>query len=864
MLNRYQVTSLFLAVMVASCGGGGSGPSASGGGIATSVGGKLFDGYIYGAKVCLDITPNLVCDPDEPSDITKPDGSYSIAYDGSKGPASKFVVIAEVGPQTYDQDDKVGDKWVSQSEAGKSPFNLAAPVTSSNMVVSPLTTLVTHELLSDKGAGITEDSIQTAQNSVKTKMGLKSDLMTLDFVKDKDQKMQQLAQVISVALGETAKNMDAELKKQGAPSMVSDENKKAIQIAIATTVLDKVVPAVIDKSTGELNQSSVDEAKKVAKTNAASVITGVVNNIIAGTKAGESVVTDVKSAMKAGVVIASYENSFFLMDATKPYGLGAYINSKRMRAEFSQYDLDAKTGKGVDRVYYQGDWVATARWGTDYALTKSGTWVPDDFFSVHGNLTTNLNCVVGTRTNDVEAVTNFCLVEKDLSGKGIKDINPDYCNPVSGFTPPSGCSTAKYKSGSKGYDVTVSVTADRYTINVPVDPTQTWHYGQSFGGNATTIPGFLTLLKANINNAQTIGIWSNYAIRLKSFDESKSQGVLAWTYTDPDSKIKSDAGTSSFKMVTVKNVPMLVFNPAPDYHQRNPGDMVGSDFVFAAKDGKIRMGTVDYANVKQQINFGASGWIGNTSAFDSVLEGLGLKAYPYGAATSGGGGGAGAVTSNQNSAEGLWGPAQANGAIASVAILDNQELWGFSRNGSGDPTAAYYGHINSSNGSISGDVVTFDLINLRVSSMASVTGTYSPKSTLTVDATNSAPNGAVALTYINIYDSAAPMALAAGTYSMSGKTLEGNVGAFDLTVGADGRFTSTSGSCSVTGSIAPRASGKAVFDLNLMGTSGCGTTLSQYLNGMAFVDTSVSPVTVTTIASNADKNTILVLRGVKK
>jgi hypothetical protein len=253
-----------------------------------------------------------------------------------------------------------------------------------------------------------------------------------------------------------------------------------------------------------------------------------------------------------------------------------------------------------------------------------------------------MNCVVGKRTNGVEAITNFCLVERDLSGKGIRDINPDYCNTTQGFTPPSGCSTAKYKLGAKGYDVTVSVTADRYTIDVPVDPTQTWHYGQAFGGNGTSIVDFLASLQTNINNAQDIGIWSNYSIRLKSFEESKRKGVLTWTYLDPDTKLKSDAGTSTIKLVSVNNVQMLVFNPAPDYHQRNPGDMVGSDFVFAAKDGKIRMGTVDYANVKQQINFGAAGWIGNASAFDSVLEGLGLNAYPYGAATSGGG----AVTSN--------------------------------------------------------------------------------------------------------------------------------------------------------------------------------------------------------------------------
>lgn len=859
-MQKKLLSSLLLSTLLAACGGGGGGVS-----YAIKLGGDIVDGYIYGAKVCLDLNGNLACDDLEPSDISKPGGSYSIAYDGSRGPASQFVVIAEVGANAYDEDDKQNGQWVSLSQAGKNPFNLAAPAVSTDVLVTPLTTLVTHELLSDKTAKVSTESVKAAQEAVKTKLGLTTDVMTLNYVKDNDSEMLKLAQVTATALGEAAKQVNAGLSSQSDTSLTTVAAQRAVQTAIAKTVLDSVMPGVINKSTGTLATASVDEAKRSAAASVTTVVSGVVNNIVASTKAGDATVTDIKAAMKTGFVIAEIKNGFFLRDESKAYGLGQYVNEKRLAGKYSQVDLDAKTRKGVERVYYQGNWVATARWGKDHSLTKDGTWVEDDFLGTSGSMTTDQNCLVINRTNGVEATTRICLVERNLENKLIKSINPDYCNSFPGYTAPASCSAATYKYGSKGYDLTASVSTDRYSIDVPVDPATTWHYGQSMGGNATTVASFLIMLNANIGKSAKVSIWDNYAVQMKSFDGN--EGVLNWYYTDPQTNITSDAGTGKIKFVTINKVQMLVFSPSPDYHQRNPGDMVGSDFLFAAKDGKIRMGTVDYAGVKQHMNFGSAGWVGNTKAFDSVLDGLGLKDFPYASASDASSGG-GIALPVPSPAEGLWAGTLLNGNTAGVAVLENGESWMFEKNSSDDVLVAYYGQINSASPSdVSGTITAFDLrdpnASLKVKTGIAITGSVVPKSTLTVRPVDpSAGDGGVVM-YNNSYDTAASLANVAGTYTVSGKTLDGAINPSILTVGANGLFTKTDGPCQINGAVTPRAGGKGVFDFDMTGSSGCGSTVGQSLSGISILDTRTTPFSFTTIASNANKSTILLLRGVK-
>ena len=119
-----------IAALVAGCGGGGGGAAAVANVAAgTTLTGVVADGYLTGAKVCLDVNSNGVCDATEPFGTSAASGVYSINVPA--GQATNFPVVAEVAANAIDAD--------TASAVGQS-FTLTAPAGAS--FVSPLTTLV--------------------------------------------------------------------------------------------------------------------------------------------------------------------------------------------------------------------------------------------------------------------------------------------------------------------------------------------------------------------------------------------------------------------------------------------------------------------------------------------------------------------------------------------------------------------------------------------------------------------------------------------------------------------------------------------------------------------------------------------------
>ena len=64
--------SLALAVLLCACGGGGSSSN------STTLSGAVIDGYIEGAKVCLDVNANGLCESSEPTATTNSQGQYKL------------------------------------------------------------------------------------------------------------------------------------------------------------------------------------------------------------------------------------------------------------------------------------------------------------------------------------------------------------------------------------------------------------------------------------------------------------------------------------------------------------------------------------------------------------------------------------------------------------------------------------------------------------------------------------------------------------------------------------------------------------------------------------------------------------------
>lgn len=151
-----------MATVLTACGGGGEPATATNSPGTTSpapatqmsISGKAIDGYLVGAKICVDLNDNGVCDAGEPSTITGSDGSYTLAVDGS---TQGKKLLAVVTPATKDL-SRPGYSFPAE-------FTLSSIISSEpTQHITPLTSLVAAQV--DAGRGRTD-----ANNAVVTLLG---------------------------------------------------------------------------------------------------------------------------------------------------------------------------------------------------------------------------------------------------------------------------------------------------------------------------------------------------------------------------------------------------------------------------------------------------------------------------------------------------------------------------------------------------------------------------------------------------------------------------------------------------------------------------------------------------------------------
>lgn len=199
--KNIRVAPLVLAIMaLVGCGGGSSSNNPQ----TTTVSGKVMDGYIANATVCLDLNTNYRCDASEPSTTSDTNGNYTLIFNGS---ASNRIILAEAFADAKDADDG----GMTLNEAGRYGFTLAAPAVQAS-VISPLTTLVTLDLLTNINAPITDASIAVSVKNVQTALDNSDPIMGSDYVKTNNVKLRQLATVTTAALAETYMKADTAVR----------------------------------------------------------------------------------------------------------------------------------------------------------------------------------------------------------------------------------------------------------------------------------------------------------------------------------------------------------------------------------------------------------------------------------------------------------------------------------------------------------------------------------------------------------------------------------------------------------------------------------------------------------------------------
>lgn len=260
---RLVCSLIGLAASLSGCGGGTA---------AGSLSGRVLDGYLSGASVCLDLNHNQVCDAGERVTTTR-GGNYTI--DTSELSAAEIAatyIVANVPVTALDDNDH----GQTLAQAGKPAYTLMAPTsTASTIAVTPLTTLVSQQL-----AHITATSTQWcepfwwcsfarrmlanpaknlehAQTAVKKQLGIAPDVdLMQDYIAaNAPPKIRNTATITALALGNFQTTINAR-------SLINASEQQKFAAAIA--LLNQHINAILNNAAINLASQRPPTALNVA------------------------------------------------------------------------------------------------------------------------------------------------------------------------------------------------------------------------------------------------------------------------------------------------------------------------------------------------------------------------------------------------------------------------------------------------------------------------------------------------------------------------------------------------------------------------------------------------------------------------
>lgn len=168
MKNKFCISLVSVAclAMLQACGGGGGASTTPDPVVDTSsqIKGVVVDGYLVGAKVCLDLNTNWVCDGGEPSAVTGTGGKYTLNISPLKYTDTyDKLVIAEVGADV--RDEAAGKTLKEQGQDGYVLASWGGP----KPILSPINTLQAASYFKD---GVKDQSNATAVAALLKDSGL--------------------------------------------------------------------------------------------------------------------------------------------------------------------------------------------------------------------------------------------------------------------------------------------------------------------------------------------------------------------------------------------------------------------------------------------------------------------------------------------------------------------------------------------------------------------------------------------------------------------------------------------------------------------------------------------------------------------
>lgn len=139
LFGKALITTLLL-VQLHACSNGGNPPPT----VTIDVSGRVIDGPIQGAVVCVDVNGNKQCDAAEPQSMSGADGGFAFAAAVPEATPPRWVILAVIDAATARDADDGGQ---TLAVAGKPSVVLQALTDGAGpAVVSPLTTLAVNEM----------------------------------------------------------------------------------------------------------------------------------------------------------------------------------------------------------------------------------------------------------------------------------------------------------------------------------------------------------------------------------------------------------------------------------------------------------------------------------------------------------------------------------------------------------------------------------------------------------------------------------------------------------------------------------------------------------------------------------------------
>lgn len=236
--------------LLSGCGGGSDSPSTTSSttDTSTTLSGMVADGYLVGAKVCLDKNYNDSCDADEAFVITDGTGRYTFTL--KEMAATELPLIVEANASTIDLDTHmpIGEQWHFKAMRGEPHF------------ISPLTTLIAREM--DMNASLT---LTQAMTNLQTELGLDINC-SVDYIAANNTHAHNTAKIIarSLSAAETTLATAAPAADKRLIRLLAAKQIRAQADTVKTHAWAKDTSFVCDVNTTDINTQITELSTSIA------------------------------------------------------------------------------------------------------------------------------------------------------------------------------------------------------------------------------------------------------------------------------------------------------------------------------------------------------------------------------------------------------------------------------------------------------------------------------------------------------------------------------------------------------------------------------------------------------------------------